>query len=763
MQKNANLESSASLAQKALGALTVGQIEDLLAHAKGDLGGLYWRDLGDRPNNAGTVQISSSAAAALIERVTNAIDGVLELKTLEHTGTVPASPRIAAQERFGIPRAGLSAMSEAERRKLAERIAVVLGESGERERPTVVVSDHGVGQHPLDAPSTLLSLNEKNKLGKPYLQGAYGQGASATYRFSRYTVVVMRRKPSLNGGRDDVAGWSVVWEDPGDVNVDKLPIYRYLVDEHGEIPTFEPSALEDDSWHGVRVAHICYDLRGYTAAYTQPKNGAWALLHSSVFDPVLPFLVEGRRAIDAKAAGGSSSRVVIGNAARLDNPSGPRGDLSVTYKNALDFDLGKATGRGLGRLGIRYWVLQRPPGSTSTSDPTASYVGVDAAVTMTLSGQRQDAESRTWLKNRTELPFLARNLIVQVDVDDLSPLAKRELFSSTRERAVDGDLRDLIYDELVGALKEDAELRRLEREEREKVLAQSTEQVDEKVRERLRKHIQSRLPNKKRKVKKNKLVAEPPPSSGSGGPGNRDRNDSHLPAEPTTMRFERDPIALRQGGRTTVWVEINAKNDYLPNHDDQLQVRFDSRIAGEVVIVSKSRLAGGRSMWRLQADADAPEGSFEIEAVLMTSAGVINAKSTVEIVPAKKRRKRQMVEEQDTGPEITWIRSGQWPALGWEEQTVGEVRVDAEKTVIMVNRDQRLLRRALDDNKKLASTVIEQRASRYLFPVACGLFEQHRATKERKNTPDAEYVAGELERMAESVLLVIDQDALADG
>lgn len=189
-------------------------------------------------------------------------------------------------------------------------------------------------------------------------------------------------------------------------------------------------------------------------------------------------------------------------------------------------------------------MLQRPAGNTSTSDPTASYVGVDAAVTMTLSGQRQDAESRTWLKNRTELPFLARNLIVQVDVDDLAPLGKRELFSSTRERAVEGQLRDEIYAEVVSTLKGDSELRRLEREERDKVLAQSTEQVDEKVRERLRKHIKTRLKDRKRKVKKEKTVVDPPKQKGGGTGGKRNTDDSHLPAVPTTMRFERDPISV---------------------------------------------------------------------------------------------------------------------------------------------------------------------------------------------------------------------------
>jgi hypothetical protein len=756
-----SIRLSQKLASRVLAAKSREEVERVLELIEAEHSPLHWRDLGDRTNNAGTVQIASSAASALIERVTNAIDAMLELKAEQHTGQLPSSPREAAREWFGIPRGGIGELTENERRELAENISVILEDSGERERPTVRVYDRGIGQHPTDAHGTLLSLNENNKVAKPYLQGAYGQGAAATYRFARYTLILTRRKPSLNGGREDLVGFTVVWEDPGDPNVDKLPIYRYLVDADGEIPVFDPALLDEPDWHGVRVTHVAYDLRGYAAAYTQPKNGAWALLHSSLFDPVLPFLVGGNRTIDVNTAGADSTRVVIGNASRLNNPSGPRGDLAVTYRNSESYDLGKATSKNLGKFQINYWVLQRPPGSSSTSDPTASYVGTENAVTMTLSGQRQDAESRTWLRNRTELPFLVRNLIVQIDVDTLSPIAKRELFASTRERAVDSDLRDRIYAEVALVLKQDSELRRLEREERDKLLARSTEQVDEKVRERLRKHIQTLLKNKMRKVKHTERVPEG--GGGGGGGGHRDTDDSHLPAVPTYMRFLRDPITIKRGGTTTAWVEINAKNGYLPDHEDDLSVTFDANLNGKLADVAKSRLLGGRSLWRLQAASDAPLGKFTIEAILVTANGVIAAPATLNVIePPRTKTKTTTREEPDKGPIIKWMRRESWDALGWDAQTVGEVPVRSDETLILLNRDQRRLEKALDRHKKLTKEQIQTRESRYLFPVACGLYEQYDAAKDMKEPPSPGYVRGELERLAEAVLLVIDQDAFAD-
>jgi hypothetical protein len=381
---------------------------------------------------------------------------------------------------------------------------------------------------------------------------------------------------------------------------------------------------------------------------------------------------------------------------------------------------------------------------------------------MTLSGQRQDSESRTWLRNRTELPFLVKNLIVQIDVDQLSPIAKRELFSSTRERAVDGDLRERIYAEVAMVLKQDSELRRLEREERDKLLAQSTEQVDEKVRERLRKHIQTLLKDKTRKVTRTERT---PTGGGGGGRGDgRDIDDAHLPAVPTKLRFLRELITIKRGGTTTVWVEIDAKNGYLPEHQDDLSVEFDPALEGKVSDVAKSRLLGGLSLWRLQAADDAPIGEYPLEAVLVTANGVISSTVNLKVVePASAKPKTRTTEEPDTGPVIKWMRRESWDGLGWDGQTVGDVQIRSDETLILVNRDQRLLEQALDRKKKLTREQIQARENRYLFPVACALYQQHDAVKEMKEPPTDEYVQGELERLAEAVLLVIDQDAFAQG
>ena len=229
------------------------------------------------------------------------------------------------------------------------------------------------------------------------------------------------------------------------------------------------------------------------------------------------------------------------------------------------------------------------------------------------------------------------------------------------------------------------------------------------------------------------------------------------------MRFLRDPITVRQGGMATVWVEIDAKNGYMPEHEDDLTVTFDPRLGGKVSDVAKSRLLGGKSQWRLQAAPDAPLGEFDVEAILVTANGVISAKASVKVVvPQETKKKETEVEEPDRGPEVKWVRRVQWESLGWDQRTVGEVKVSSGETLILLNRNQHLLEAALDRNKKLSQEQIEKREDRYLLPVACGLFEQHEAFKKTDQAPGEDYVKGEMERLAEAVLLVIDQDAFAE-
>ena len=134
-----------------------------------------WEPLGGRINNRGAVEVSGDPGRALIERVTNGIDAVLEAGFNAHQGIPRAgSPQEAARFWLDVPEGGLSRATTRERQLLAGRVEIRLLEGTGPNGRTVEIIDKGTGIPWEYVPSTILSLHESNKLQKHYLAGVYG-------------------------------------------------------------------------------------------------------------------------------------------------------------------------------------------------------------------------------------------------------------------------------------------------------------------------------------------------------------------------------------------------------------------------------------------------------------------------------------------------------------------------------------------------------------------------------------------------------------
>jgi hypothetical protein len=730
-------------------ARTMSDIDRIMAMAEALYGPLSTRPVGDRPNNIGTVRVGSDPALGIVERVTNGMDDLLDLGRAKHPADLPSSPREAARMWFGVPPGGVGDMTEAERRALGEQLKVWLDESGEDRHPTVVIEDGGLGQHPADFPKTLLSLNETNKMAQLWNMGTYGQGGAVTFGWSRATIILSRRHPDYSDERGDKVGWTIVREYENDPTLQMLPSYKYIVTASGDVPELDPDLLSDLA-HGTRVIHISYDLQGWTGPFT---TGLWQFFHSALFDPVIPFLITGKR----KKEKDYGSRIVIGNAARLDRPDRARGDLDLAHNDSVRLDLGPR----YGSVTFNYWVVRRPAESSATTDAAASYVRADSAVSMTLFGQRQDTEPRVWIKDNALLPFLYKNTVVQISADALTPIAKREVFASTRERATKSELRALIYERLATVLRQDEELRRLNHEEKERLLQRSTSASSEKVRKRLAKFIKTRLQNITRQGKGSSQAGTGGRvKSGPGGQSPpRDISDDHLPNVPTKLEFQRDVVRVNQGATGYSWVEIDAKNGYLPAHDDTLTLSWDGTDPGEKVRLSmRSKLLGGKSRWLFEAAGDSAPGDYTFRASLLTANGVLTDTVTIAVAVPAPAKPVNRGTEPETGPRVEWVSRDEWPNHdGMTARTVGYVTADEEETIIWVNRHYHLLDAALK-GRKLTPEAIETRATRYQFPVACALWLQFDDLKSTTQKPDEHYQEAERERMAEAVLVAIDPD-----
>lgn len=734
------------LADRLLEAKTVADVDEILRQAEGLCGPLKQRPVGDRPNNSGAIRAGSDPALGVVERVVNAMDAMLDLGAREHPQDAPKSPREAAEMWFGVPKAGLAEMSTEARRELGEQIQVWLDESGDPKRPTVVVEDWGIGQAPARFPSTLVSLNEENKVQQAWNMGTYGQGGAVAFGFSEATIIISRRHPDFRDGQPDRVGWTVVrrFLDPTGQG---LPNYRYVVDAAGNVPELDPGLFLDFE-HGTRIIHIGYDLQGWTGPFT---TGLWQFLHAALFEPVLPFLLTGKRKKEREYG----TRIIIGNAARLQAEKAG-GDIEIKRRDSVKFDLGEGYGKGT----FNYWVLSRPPQSDNTSEPAASYVRADSAVSMTLFGQRQDTLPRSWIKDNAKLPFLLKGMVVQVSTDGFTPVAKSELFASTRERATKSDLLSEIYERLAYVLRNDDELKRLNHEEQERLLARSTSAASEKVRRRLAKWVKTKLQD----LTKPGGGGVGPGTNGrrkprpGGGPGHRDTTDAHLPNVPTHLRFKSDVVRVHQGAGGYTWVDIDAKNGYLPANDDTLSLRWTQKNPGDHVRhTMRSELLGGLSRWFFQADEKAWVGDYEFEATLYTANGVLTDTVTIRVAVPPEAPKQTKGSEPETGPRIEWVAEADWSDHGMDARTVGYVSEATEKTIIWLNQDYAPLKKALTSGNR-TEQAIDTLKERYEYPLACALWLQEHELKNVTPRPSEQYLKAEKQRLAEAVLVAIDPD-----
>ena len=242
---------------------TLDDIDSFIKRIGINSGDWNWVPLGGRKNNAGSVNLAVESGQALVERITNGMDAHIELAyDLAGKPSHLESPRDAVLHLWGIGAVRLTRESPAVSKfidEMAPKTSVrVIGKiSGGYS--TAIINDTGIGQHPDDLPMTILSLGESNKVSKPYLIGAFGQGGSSTFAYCPYSIIISRRHPECLGKRSDEIGWTIVRKYDDDSL--KTFRYEYLVDSNGLVPRINPLAMKSHKLtfeHGTRITHVAY-------------------------------------------------------------------------------------------------------------------------------------------------------------------------------------------------------------------------------------------------------------------------------------------------------------------------------------------------------------------------------------------------------------------------------------------------------------------------------------------------------------------------
>lgn len=544
--------------------------------------GYRWVPVGGEQTNARSIDLASESSRPVVERITNAIDALLEHRRMANPeGPAPESPREGLERWFGASDGHISSLTEEQRQALANYIQVSLAESGHPKKPAVIVRDRGIGQHPDDMPTTILGLGESNKLDKYYLCGVYGQGGSTTYAWCDLSVIVSRRAPELLlADRQDEVGWTIVRYDTPARS--KNNVYLYLVRPDGSFPRLPASAAVEFE-PGTYVAHIAYELGKYAGRMTLV---GYRLFNFLLFDPILPFWLEDERF--------SERRQIPGNLSRL-KQSG-----HVEYPESYEVDSGDLVG-----LRVRYWVMKIKPRTAGEkfSYYLDSYLETERSpqtVVITLNGQVQGTMDKGFLKSNLGLSFLSNYLLVQVECDNLSLNMKRRLFVSTRERVREGEDRlELLRREVMQILWDDEHIQRLERERREQHLAVSDAGAEDRVRRILDRYITAAQ------------IAE----SGEEGEGGTTPVETYIPNEPPTavkIATPGEPLEFIPGEERTILIRCDGANDLLTRRHDRARLVVSLPMRSGIYVSRTGALRGGRLRVHLEVPAEATVGAEDL-------------------------------------------------------------------------------------------------------------------------------------------------------
>ncbi len=622
-----------------------------------------WSPIGMRRNNSGTIEVSANTGRALVERVTNGIDAVLESENRARNG-IPAcrSPREAGHAWLGVPDDGLSGMTPRQRQQLANRVSVTMKAGEGAGHRCIEVADTGIGLTADEMPRTILSLNEENKTEKEYLAGRYGQGGSATLAASKYSLIYSRKPGSAT-----VAFTVIRYQEPPP---DRVKGGHYVYLRLGE-RVLEAPVANDIPPVGTTCKHFAYDL----SAFGSPigPNSVYGLLQQVLFDPIIPIWFDNKVHGWRRVIKGSRNAL---NGAVDEGDESKHGPKLAHHAKMFHASLGE-----YGRLGIEYWVLPAP--EKNNKRPTAAFVDPRRPIVLTLSGQNQHEMLVSLIRKDAELPYLAHRIICHVDCNALTATALRGLLVSNREGARTGLVHDLIHKELVQALRSDDELARLNVEAKESTLKERDESATLTMRQEVARLLRLQgfevSPAMGAVAGKGEAVARP------GRPRHPRPKptpiDLHEP--PTFVRLvwpAAEPITLYPGQRRYVRVETDAHSRH---HDPTApdKSRFNFVISGNGLrVAGTTTLQGGRMRVMVDcADTNKLNDTGELRVELSrTGQSLLSDGRKIAVI---KRPEAKEAAQKIIMPQFRIVPvepdSPDWVRLGWPDDTA-VIASDAE-------------------------------------------------------------------------------------
>lgn len=456
-----------------------------------------WRYIGDNDTNWSTIgNQQSEAVAALVEKVVNSVDARLMNACLvscidPEAESAPKTIRDAVARLFeGKAKPDLAndgRISQWSNERLTEegRLLTVAatGNMPQDGYPSISIADKGEGQQPDRFPDTLCSLLKGNKKRIPFVQGKFNMGGTGALRHCvaphRLQLIVSRRNPALLGDSESVRGhewgFTIVRREPPSGGA-RNSVYSYLAplsvdsDRDGRVLSFAaeswpifPEADKDVreayarmSEHGTLVKLYEYEWKSTRSNIVSSGGGLLRKLDLGLPELALPVRVFECRS-DYKGHSGSFATNVLGLVSRLDRDKADKLEDGFPLSNLL-----RVANRP---VSVRVYAFKKG----AASDYRTSSHGVVFSV----NGQSHASFSIDFFRRKkVGMSYLSDSLLVMLDCSDLDEELREDLFMNSRDRLIDGRLKNEIEENLEGLLKEDQALRHLRNRRREEDLAE---------------------------------------------------------------------------------------------------------------------------------------------------------------------------------------------------------------------------------------------------------------------------------------------------
>lgn len=624
-----------------------------------------WKRVGQQ-NNTGTAEMVRHPRNALIERVTNMLDAIIEQKIIEEYDSsedarqeLPNNPREAVSELLDLPADGFDGVDDQKVSDLAENALVRVFEGSETDQITLDLEDKGIGQKPADFPDTLLSLHGDNKNSKPYLIGRFGQGGSNSFPLSEYTIIISR---SHEGG--DI-GWTIVREnaDHETPEGDIVRAYEYAVTPGGSIPRLSETVAPRLSDGGTMIRLVDYYAEGFTGRADDKlkRTTVSGVIKHLLFASVYPVRVEDHRYDGNPAATVKGGRHLLNKSVYVDEHDNQRtqGTLDVETE--------------YGNIELRWWAIDPDQSGQDDRkrDIVKRFVDPSNPLVWTLSGQVHHEESKAPLEQtESGMGYLKDRIIVEVNVDSIDERHRSKVFSSTRDSAMKSEVYDHIFECLVQRFEGDYQLEELNDHYHEK--ARSGGNTSEEANDDLS-DLMSTFD-----IEADDVPGLDVPGStglatdgnGAGGGGSDGSpgvgRDPYVPEpvdnrqnEPTWMEIANpeakngDPVPVRQGGSFSLHLRLNAVDQF----DERDDVEFRATVAGKTDAFlersARRRLQNGHTYLVFDVDDQVDVGSAGTVTVQLTWDNEKKTDSTaIEIEPPIEQEPGNEEKTGSVAPEI---------------------------------------------------------------------------------------------------------------